>query len=238
MRDVAFSPAVEAQCRRINRAIYESVNVVGDVHGCRATLERLLQRVDPATDDLVVLVGDLVRRGPDSRGVIDLVRSTPNVVSVRGNNEEKIIRGKKHLPELTASDISWLRELPATLSWDGHLVVHGGIDPRKPRDELTVRDLQNTASISDDGGRPYWWEVYDGPERVFFGHKVLERPFVGPSAVGLDTRCAYGERSRPTTVPGNALSPLTRHGPTKNGPPGSSFRPLLGPRSPERRYVG
>ena len=44
---------------------------VGDVQGCRAELERLLERVafDPAADELHP-VGDFVNRGPDSAGVL------------------------------------------------------------------------------------------------------------------------------------------------------------------------
>jgi len=56
--------------------------VVGDVHGHRDVLVRLLREVglvDPAErwsggDALLWLVGDLVDRGPDGIGTIDLVR--------------------------------------------------------------------------------------------------------------------------------------------------------------------
>jgi len=195
MSDLGFSTAIEAQHRRIDRSNYRNVYVVGDVHGCRGALDALLAKLDPAAEDLVVLVGDLVRRGPDSAGVIERVRSTPNVVSIRGNNEEKIVHGRRQLPELSVADVRWLRSRPLVLSWEGTVVVHGGIDPREPRDALTVDDLQNTESVAADGdGPPYWWERYDGPERVFFGHEVLERPLVGASAVGLDTGCVYGGR--------------------------------------------
>ena len=193
MRDVEFSPAVEAQHHRLDRSDYQNIFVIGDVHGCRGTLERLISAIDPSPDDLLVLVGDLVRRGPDSRGVIELVRSSPNIRSVRGNNEEKIILGRKRVPDLTVKDIRWLRTLPVAISWPGNLVIHGGFDPWKPLENHTVHDLQNIASIADDGAdRPYWWEVYTGRVRVFFGHKVLERPLVGDSAIGLDTGCCYG----------------------------------------------
>src|SRR5271154_6373727 len=64
--------------------------IVGDVHGCRAELEKLLERVAFATGDRLVFVGDLVARGPDSLGVLDVARQTGAVI-VRGNHEEKLV---------------------------------------------------------------------------------------------------------------------------------------------------
>ena len=39
---------------------------------------------------------------------------------------------------------------------------------------------------------PFWFEQYEGPSRVFFGHTVLDEPVVSDHAVGLDTGCVYG----------------------------------------------
>ena len=51
---------------------------IGDIHGERSQLERLLGRL-PALDaeDTIVLIGDYVDRGPDSAGVVALVRALP-----------------------------------------------------------------------------------------------------------------------------------------------------------------
>jgi hypothetical protein len=64
--------------------------IVGDVHGCRSELEGLLDRVAFASGDRLVFVGDLVARGPDSLGVLDVVRTTGAIV-VRGNHEQKLL---------------------------------------------------------------------------------------------------------------------------------------------------
>lgn len=64
--------------------------IVGDVHGCRSELEALLDRVAFATGDRLVFVGDLVARGPDSLGVLDIVRRTGAIV-VRGNHEQRLL---------------------------------------------------------------------------------------------------------------------------------------------------
>ncbi len=189
-----FSDDIEAQHERLDRSEWDRIYVVGDVHGCREELDRLLSELNPSSDDLVVFVGDLVRKGPDSRGVVDLVRSSPNMFSVRGNNEEELFNGEKGFSELTGDDLDWIASLPAVISWEGVIVTHAGIDPRKPPADHTVEDLQNVRSLAPDGGytRPFWFDKYEGPPQVFFDHTVLSDPLETESAVGLDTGCVYG----------------------------------------------
>ncbi|EMA05556.1 serine/threonine protein phosphatase 1 [Haloarcula vallismortis] len=189
-----FNPAIDASHRRIHSNEWEDIYVVGDVHGCRATLEGLLSRLDPTPEELVVFVGDLVRKGPDSAGVVDIVRRTPNFITVRGNNEQKLIDGRKSIPSLTDDDLSWIASLPVAISWDDSLVVHGGVDHRKPIAEHELTELLNMRSLVPDGSydRPYWFETRRDAPRIFFGHTVLSEPFETSSAVGLDTGCVYG----------------------------------------------
>lgn len=191
-----FDDNIETQHERLDRSDWNRIYVVGDVHGCSEELNRLLSKLNPDAEDLVVFVGDLVRKGPDSHSVVDLVRSSPNMLSVRGNNEEKLLSGEKRLPDLTEDDLDWIASLPVIISWDEAIVTHAGIDPRMPTTDHTVEDLQNVRSLNPDGGytRPYWFDEYKGSPRVFFGHTVFEDPVVAPHAVGLDTGCVYGGR--------------------------------------------
>ncbi|MFH5797749.1 metallophosphoesterase family protein [Haladaptatus sp. CMAA 1911] len=179
---------------RIDADDWEEIYVVGDVHGCLLELESLLDTLAPSSDDLVVFVGDLIRKGPDSLGVVELVRERDNFRSVRGNNEQKLIDGSVELDGFGEEEIEYVRSLPAAISWDDALVVHGGVDPRKPLSDHSVDDLETTRSLAPDGSydRPFWFEEYEGPRRVFFGHTVLERPVEREYAVGLDTGCVYG----------------------------------------------
>ncbi|MFC7075862.1 metallophosphoesterase family protein [Haloarcula halophila] len=189
-----LDPAIDAEHRHIDSDQWANIYVVGDVHGCRRTLERLLDELDPATDELVVFVGDLVRKGPDSKGVLDIVRERENLLSVRGNNEQKLIDGRKSIDALTDGDLAYIESLPVLLSWDGAVVVHGGIDHRKPVVEHSLTELLNNRSLVPDGSydRPYWFETRREGPRVFFGHTVLSEPLVTDWAVGLDTGCVYG----------------------------------------------
>ena len=187
---------LDAAHRRLDSDDWDDIYVVGDVHGCRATLERLLDSLAPDRNDLVVFVGDLVRKGPDSEGVIDILRSRSNLLSVRGNNEQKLVDGRKSIDSLSDDDLAYLDSLPAVISWDDAAVVHGGIDHRKPVAEHTLTDVLNTRSLAPEGGyeRPYWFETRRESPRIFFGHTVLAEPFASDHAVGLDTGCVYGGR--------------------------------------------
>ncbi|RVX66270.1 hypothetical protein B0A52_10197 [Exophiala mesophila] len=64
---------------------------VGDIHGCKAELEELLAKVnfDPKTDHLIV-AGDMVAKGPDTAGVVDLLRAY-KASCVRGNHEDRLL---------------------------------------------------------------------------------------------------------------------------------------------------
>lgn len=179
---------------RIEADRWDDIYVVGDVHGCLPALERLVDRIDPADDTLLVVVGDLIRKGPDSHGVVEFVCERENVVSVRGNNEAKVVRGDTEVPGLTGEDHAYIESLPHAISWEGHLVVHGGVDPRKSLGDHEPGELLTMRSLTPDGSydRPYWFEEYADSPRVFFGHTVLAEPYESAGAVGLDTGCVYG----------------------------------------------
>ena len=80
--------------------------VVGDVHGHAELLRRLLCALEDAAhgfeDRWIVFVGDLIDRGPDSRGVLDLVcdlrERHPNTTAVCGNHELICARALELIP--------------------------------------------------------------------------------------------------------------------------------------------
>ncbi len=65
--------------------------VVGDVHGMKNDLVKLLVKVqfDRDTDHLI-LAGDMISKGPDSAGVLDLVMEL-GATAVRGNHEDRVL---------------------------------------------------------------------------------------------------------------------------------------------------
>lgn len=65
--------------------------VVGDVHGMKQSLLDLLEKVDFNEEhDHLILAGDMISKGPDSPGVVDLAMKL-GASAVRGNHEDRII---------------------------------------------------------------------------------------------------------------------------------------------------
>jgi serine/threonine protein phosphatase 1 len=77
------------------------VYVVGDVHGCIELLVQMHGLIladaeeHPAERRVVVYLGDYIDRGPDSKGVVDLLLARPlpgfEAVHLKGNHEQALI---------------------------------------------------------------------------------------------------------------------------------------------------
>lgn len=67
-----------------------SILAVPDIHGHRAELERVLRLADAqrGADARIVFLGDLIDRGPDSRGVIDML-----IDGIAGGRDWIVLRG-------------------------------------------------------------------------------------------------------------------------------------------------
>jgi hypothetical protein len=181
--------------------------VIGDVHGCLDELQKLLRAAGAAREDRIICVGDLVAKGPDSRGVLDWAMQTPNLECVVGNHELRLLDAWRQgrTPDAKPYDAQTCRQLepdyerymrflagwPASVSGDGWLVVHGGFDPRGPAAEEQPQERLANLRRLEDTGRP-WYEDYLGDRLALFGHWPRRGPMFWGNAVGLDTGCVYG----------------------------------------------
>jgi serine/threonine protein phosphatase 1 len=70
---------------------------IGDVHGCARALATLVGAVQPTTDDTLIPLGDVIDRGPDSRGVLEqLIALGPccRLSPILGNHEEMLLAAR------------------------------------------------------------------------------------------------------------------------------------------------
>lgn len=65
--------------------------VMSDIHGMADLLRRMLDEIQPDREDRIYILGDMIDRGPDPAGVLDLVRNSPNITALRGNHEDGFV---------------------------------------------------------------------------------------------------------------------------------------------------
>ncbi len=120
--------------------------LIGDVQGCDSALGRLLQAIDfsPSRDRLVLL-GDLVNRGPESLAVLRRVQALGDAAAaLLGNHDLHLLAVSEGVRQphrqdtvadiLAAPDrealLTWLRHRPLALREQGVLMVHAGVLPQ------------------------------------------------------------------------------------------------------------
>jgi len=130
---------------------------ISDIHGCRRTFQSLLDQIGLSKADTLYLLGDYIDRGPDSKGVIDLIlqlRSEGHsVICLRGNHEQMLLNAlSKH----------GLEELQLWLNAGGAETVDSFHDELQtdtflPRPYLAFIRQLDYYSLSDD-----YWLVHAG----------------------------------------------------------------------------
>lgn len=131
------------------------MNIIADVAGRFDELMLLL--VQMPKDEPIVLVGDLMDRGSQSKQVIEWAMRTPNVVAIKGNHEDMMIDfyedtriygyeiwemngGYKTLEsyknEIPKEHIEWLKKNPIFIKENGLFISHAPWDPQLPLGEI------------------------------------------------------------------------------------------------------
>jgi predicted phosphodiesterase len=203
--------------------------VVGDVHGCFDELRRLFDKAKVTDGSEIVLVGDLVNKGPSSLEVVRFARIN-DMAAVMGNHDDYLLRCiaarkkgeakdfsdaiRKLAKRIDDEDAAWLAERPLFLKLPQHraVVVHAGLVPGVALDHqaretlLTVRSItpEGTGSKRIDDGEP-WAALYRGPSHVYFGHDAVRGLQRWSHATGLDTACVYGGRLTAIDLPAGEL---------------------------------
>jgi predicted phosphodiesterase len=190
---------------------------IGDIHGCHQEFSELLERLELTKDDRLVLVGDLVNRGPDSCKVIDLARQH-RAISLLGNHELRLLNYRKNrtAPEdidretdadtyrkLRAEDWAYLESMRLTYHDEelSTVFVHGGFLPNEPWQRQPPDIVTRIQSINKEGrackradapDAPAWADLWNGPPFVVYGHTPRPEVYRLKWSVGIDTACCMG----------------------------------------------
>ncbi len=190
---------------------------IGDIHGCAQSLEGLLNKLGPWHGSLFLFIGDYIDRGPDSRGVFDLLldfAEKQECVFLRGNHEAMMLEALddgddfmwKYNGGRTTIDsfgMKWPKDFHGSVydrfirdtlfyyETEEFFFTHGGLMPHK-----TIKENLETVSYDT-----FLWErnhiSFADPnweKPVVFGHTPVEKPINEPLKIGIDTGCVYPGR--------------------------------------------
>ena len=138
---------------------------IGDIQGCDAALDRLLDTIGfSPSRDTVYLLGDLVNRGPDSAAVLRrCMRHGDAIRCLLGNHDLHLLAAAHGARKPSRRDtlgtvldapdraalLDWVRQQPLarthTHAGQTLLMVHAGVLP-----QWTAQDIADTVSAARD----------------------------------------------------------------------------------------
>jgi serine/threonine protein phosphatase 1 len=192
---------------------------IGDVHGCLDKLRRLLDGCAAYADGRearYVMLGDYIDRGPDIRGVIELLmrwqaQAPGTVICLRGNHEQLAIDAhrsaaamplwlrnngettQRNYPETGGSirddHLAWLETLPFCHDDGLRFFVHAGVDLTRPLDAQAEEVMlwMRVPFLSDS-------DEVDCGRLIVHGHTPRKdgKPELRRHRLDLDTAAALG----------------------------------------------
>lgn len=140
---------------------------IGDIHGCATALRTLVDYARLGPDDVVVPLGDYINRGPDSKGVLDLLLDLANrttMIPLMGNHERMLLAamdsrsalidwlacggeetlqsyGAKGWDALPVAHLDFLRRCRPVHETAAHILVHANLDSFTPVDAQSEEAL-------------------------------------------------------------------------------------------------
>lgn len=65
--------------------------VMSDIHGMSELFQRMLEQIRFSDEDTLYILGDMIDRGPDSAGILDIVMACDNIIALKGNHEDGFV---------------------------------------------------------------------------------------------------------------------------------------------------
>ncbi len=197
---------------------------IGDIHGCAKTFKKLVKQVELSTDDELILLGDLIDRGPNSKKVFDKVlqlrEKGHTVVLLQGNHEEMLMSakidfftsnrwlnagGRACLASFGVEDprkidpvyLGMMAEMRDYYEVPGFIFVHAGLNFQLEFPFEAVRDMRWIRDWNDEIN--YEWL---GDRIIVHGHSPRTKEQVIQmhktldfyQTLNLDTGCVYSKK--------------------------------------------
>jgi hypothetical protein len=199
--------------------------IVSDVHGCIEEFREILDLVNYKSPNVrIILLGDLLDRGPESAKCVKLAREL-DLECVKGNHEVKFLKwykGNKHFDypkyydKFSDDDINYINRMPLYVKLaEDFWILHAGVKPGIPLEKQKANDLTYLRYNDPDGKFVSVKKVARGeaPEAVFwtaygsfgativYGHEVhsltdirVDKFDDQTACWGVDTGACFGGR--------------------------------------------
>lgn len=186
---------------------------IGDIHGCSTALAALIKAINPQPNDTLVTLGDYVDRGPDSKGVLDLLINLANqcrLVSILGNHDDLMLharesdakfqvwtkcggtgaldsyQGPTRIDAIPESHFEFLAQCVPFFETGTHFFVHANYEPDLPLDRMDIHVIR-WLSLRDYVPSPH----FSGKVAVV-GHTPQDEILDLGHLICLDTGCCNG----------------------------------------------
>ncbi len=201
---------------------HRRIIAIGDIHGCIATLKKLIETIDPEPFEQLVFLGDYIDRGSHSKEVVDYLIELGLKYSchfIMGNHElmfldylqghpskEWLANGGKatlksykknhsglYFPQ---EHVAFFGSCHLFLETENYFFAHGGLDP-----ELSVKDNLRYYKHQD-----FCWQrthmrtnflesqEYRWEKTVVCAHTAISEPIMLDKLIAIDTGCVYKEK--------------------------------------------
>ena len=188
--------------------------VIGDIHGCDTALDTLLGQLRITADDCVVLLGDIVDRGPGTRQVVERLmnlRQQCRFHYVMGNHEQMMLEALDRTwdgwklenwlrygglqvldsyggsaDQIPEEHIEFIRSAVDYYETPTEVFVHAGLEPDIPLAEQHEMWLRWSRFTGEE-------QPLESGQRVICGHTAQREglPVRSRGWVCIDT-CVYG----------------------------------------------
>lgn len=196
--------------------------VIGDLHGCYDETMDLFAKVGVTSNDRVIFAGDLVDRGPDNDKCVDLAMKYESVKGNHEDkhlfycSNPHAQQSPNHIltrQQLRPEHYNYFRSMPLKIALPEHnaVIVHAGVYPTRPlaaQEPYHLLHIQMVrpydenmqpstkskwpSKVQGEPGWKFWTNYYQGPERIIFGHSVLDKPMLTDLLAGIDGGACWG----------------------------------------------
>lgn len=167
---------------------------ISDIHGYGDLLMKLLEEAAyDSKKDTLVLLGDYVNKGPDSKGTIKCVNKlvSQGAIALAGNHEYRWIEQN---PKMNKKWGEFILRLPVYYLKDEYIFVHSALNPKS--------SMSNQDNFLLTGRKPVVnYDFKIAGKTVVFGHTStnklgvkLGRIYEADGLIGIDTCISNGGR--------------------------------------------